>query len=140
MHSDASAIPIAFEYVPAKHGSGADDPRGQKLPPVHVSQPVAPESPWKLPAAHCPHQDARVPDANVPGEQRKGAVAPVCPHEGSNAALVSGVKHRAKQGCSPRFETLRGYCTTRASWAVCALIGTTQATGAGVGPSHARHH
>ena len=42
VHSDAAARPVLLEKVPAKHGSSADAPSGQKLPPEHGLQPVEP--------------------------------------------------------------------------------------------------
>ena len=42
VHSAASVSPDAFENVPAKHGSSADAPEGQKLPPLHTLHAVAP--------------------------------------------------------------------------------------------------
>ena len=41
-----------FEYEPAGHGSSADAPSGQKLPPLHGLQATAPSSSWYEPSLH----------------------------------------------------------------------------------------
>ena len=45
----------ALEYVPAPHGSGVDEPVGQKLPGVQLRQAVLPASGVKEPAGQSSH-------------------------------------------------------------------------------------
>ena len=69
VHSAAVARPTLLEKVPAKHGSCAEAPRGQKLPPSQGLHPVAPETSWKLPAVQAVHKDCLKTAVKVPGEQ-----------------------------------------------------------------------
>ena len=76
VQSLASSSPGRLEKLPAGHASWADAPRGQKLPPVHRLQLVAPTSSWYSPLAHGVHSAAPGSSAKVPREQIAGAVAP----------------------------------------------------------------
>ena len=77
MQSDATASPALLEYVPARHGSCADAPRGQKLPLSQLPHAVDPLEAWKLPAVHAVHSDWRVIAVNVPGAHGELIVEPV---------------------------------------------------------------
>ena len=76
VHSDAVARPSELEYVPARQGSCADAPRGQKLPIPQTVHAVEPDASWNSPAGHIAHSDWRVLDANVPGAHGVWAVEP----------------------------------------------------------------
>ena len=54
-HSEADCKPVLFEYVPALHGSSADAPGGQKLPPLQTLHVVAPLLSWNLPPGQRAH-------------------------------------------------------------------------------------
>ena len=75
-HCDAAARPVLPEKVPAKHGSSADAPRGQKWPRPQPSHAVDPLASWKLPAAHAVHSDCRSTAVYVPGEHGELVVEP----------------------------------------------------------------
>ena len=87
VQSKAAASPVLLEYVPARHGSFADAPRGQKFPPVHVLHPVEPLAAWKLPAEHALHSDWPVMAVNVPGEHGVFDVEPVLQLEPTGQAV-----------------------------------------------------
>ena len=77
VQSDAAASPALLEYVPARQGSCADAPRGQKLPLSQVTHAVDPLETWKLPAVHAVHSDWRVIAVKVPGAHGELVVEPV---------------------------------------------------------------
>ena len=77
VQSKAAASPVLLEYVPARHGSFADAPRGQKLPLSQVTHAVDPLETWKLPAVHAVHSDWRVIAVKVPGAHGELVVEPV---------------------------------------------------------------
>ena len=76
-HALAEERPTALEAVPAAHGTGVVDPRGQKLPAVHVKQPVAPAALWYRPAGHSEHRASSALAAKVPGEHGVACGEPV---------------------------------------------------------------
>ena len=89
VQSKAAASPILLEYVPARHGSCADAPRGQKFPPVHVLHPVEPLASWKLPAVHALHSEWPVTAVKVPGVHGVFDVEPVLQLEPAGQAVHS---------------------------------------------------
>ena len=66
-----------FEYEPAGHGSSADAPSGQKLPPLHGLHATAPSSSWNEPAGHLVHEPASDSSMNVPAAQSVELLEPV---------------------------------------------------------------
>ena len=66
-----------FEYEPAGHGSSADAPSGQKLPPLQGLQPTAPSSSWNEPAGHLVHEPASSSSLYVPAAQSVELLEPV---------------------------------------------------------------
>ena len=87
VHSDAAVRPVLLEKVPAKHGSSADAPCGQKLPAPHVLHAVDPEAAWKLPAVQVVHSDWPVITVNVPGEHGVFDVEPMLQLEPAGHAV-----------------------------------------------------
>ena len=77
MHSDALAKLAVLEYEPARHGSSADAPSGQKLPPLHGMHEIAPSLSWKEPAAHLLHDPAFDSSLYVPAAQIVALLEPV---------------------------------------------------------------
>ena len=94
VQSEAAASPVLLEYVPARHGSCADAPRGQKLPPLHVLHSVEPLASWKLPAVHAVHSDWPVIAVNVPGEHGVFDVEPVLQLEPAGQTVQSSALWR----------------------------------------------
>ena len=66
-----------FEYVPAGHGSSAEAPSGQKLPPRHGLHPMAPSWSWYEPAGHFVHAPTLDMSLYVPAAHSAASVEPV---------------------------------------------------------------
>ena len=76
-HSGALVRLATFEYEPAGHGSSAEAPSGQKLPPLQGLQPTAPSWSWNEPAGHLVHEPALDASMNVPAAQSVELLEPV---------------------------------------------------------------
>ena len=87
VQSEALPSPTSFEYVPARQGSSADAPCGQKVPSPHILHAVAPEPSWKLPAVHGLHAACSTISVNVPGEHGALVVEPVLQLEPAGQAV-----------------------------------------------------
>ena len=77
VQAEGAASPALLEYVPARHGSSAEAPSGQKLPALQTLHTVDPLESWKLPAAHAVHSGWRAMAVYVPGAHGEWAVEPV---------------------------------------------------------------
>ena len=77
MHSAELVRFATFEYEPAGHGSSAEAPSGQKLPPLHALHVTAPSSSWNEPAGHLVHEPASDSSMNVPAAQSVELLEPV---------------------------------------------------------------
>ena len=77
MHSAELARFATFEYEPAGHGSSADAPSGQKLPPLQALHDTAPSSSWNEPAGHLVHEPALDASLYVPAAQLEALLDPV---------------------------------------------------------------
>ena len=89
VHSEALPRRGLLEYVPAAHGSWADAPCGQKLPPVHALHAVEPDASWYSPAAQAGHVDWRATAVNVPGAHGELVVDPVAHEEPAGQSVHS---------------------------------------------------
>ena len=69
--------PLWLEKLPARHGSSADAPGGQKLPWLHSLQRVAPLAAWNSPPLHGLHSCWPAVGVMVPGAHGVGVVEPV---------------------------------------------------------------
>ena len=76
-HSEALVRLATFECEPAGHGSSADAPSGQKLPPLQGLQPTAPSWSWNEPAGHLVHEPASDSSMNVPAAHSVELLEPV---------------------------------------------------------------
>ena len=72
----AAWLPVALEYVVARHGSAAAAPCGQYDPAGQSLHVVSPGVSWYLPPAHAVHSDAP-PLEIVPAAHWVGVVLPV---------------------------------------------------------------
>ena len=77
VHSAELVRFATFEYEPAGHGSLADAPLGQKLPPLHGLHRTAPSSSWYEPAGHLVHEPASKALLYVPAAQSVELLEPV---------------------------------------------------------------
>ena len=77
VHSAALIRFATFEYEPAGHGSSADAPSGQKLPPLQALHVTAPSSSWNEPAGHLVQEPALDASLNVPAAQLEALLEPV---------------------------------------------------------------
>ena len=84
-----------LEYVPAKHGSSADAPSGQKLPPRHGLHSVAPSLFWYVPAGHLVHVPAFEVSLYVPAAQSEALVEPVGLKVPGSVIVQSAVEARS---------------------------------------------
>ena len=66
-----------FEYEPAGHGSSADAPSGQKLPPLQDLHDTAPSRSWNEPAGHLVQEPASSSSLYVPAAQSVELLEPV---------------------------------------------------------------
>ena len=94
MPQSTQSPPLPGRYVPARQGSCADAPRGQKLPLSQVTHAVDPLETWKLPAVHAVHSDWRVIAVNEPGTHGEWVVEPVAHEEPAGHAVQSGAAAR----------------------------------------------
>ena len=94
VQSEAAASPVLLEYVPARQGSCADAPSGQKLPPSQVPHAVDPLESWKLPAVQAVHSDWRNIDVKVPGVHGALVVDPVAHDEPTGQSVQSDAAAR----------------------------------------------
>ena len=76
VQSEACESPEVLENVPAWHGSCADDPPGQKLPPVQNLHPVEPALSWYVPEMQLVQVLDPSDELIVPGEHGVCAVEP----------------------------------------------------------------
>ena len=100
VQSEAAASPVLLEYVPARHGSCADAPRGQKLPRSQVTHAVLLVAPVYFPAGHRSHTPSPAPAANAPG--RHGVHAPSLSLPGTGLALPAGHERQDTSLGAPR--------------------------------------
>ena len=77
VHSAELVRFATFEYEPAGHGSSADAPSGQKLPPLHGLHVTAPSSSWNEPAGHLVHEPILDASLYVPAAQSVELLEPV---------------------------------------------------------------
>ena len=77
VQSDAIVRLATFEYEPAGHGSSAEAPSGQKLPPLHGLHVTAPSSSWYEPAGHLVHEPASKALLYVPAAHSVELLEPV---------------------------------------------------------------
>ena len=77
VQSEASDSPDVLEKVPARHGSCADDPPGQKWPPVQYLHAVEPRLSWYVPDRQLVQVCDPLNALTVPGAHGVCAVDPV---------------------------------------------------------------
>ena len=76
VQSDASSRLRLLEYEPAKHGSSADAPGGQKYPALHSLHALEPAASWYSPPGQLMHFDALSWSLNVPAAHGVGSFVP----------------------------------------------------------------
>ena len=92
--SDASSRLRLPEYVPARHGSSAEAPGGQKLPALQTLHWVAPLSSWYVPPLQGVQVAWLADPVNVPGAHGAWAVEPVVQAEPAGHGVHSDASLR----------------------------------------------
>lgn len=75
-HPLSDSRPVRLDDVPPGHGSSADAPSGQYVPPLQYVHAVAPLCGWNMPPIHWMHRPVRAVGALLPGRHSCGCVLP----------------------------------------------------------------